>query len=91
MAVRIPVITSYSIHYTKLYDLLTQQGRRRHLAARHAVDCVVDEDCSDLLSAHRGMDDLRRSDGDKVAVTLIGEYREVGMHALDAGCDRGRA
>ena len=43
-------------------DLSGQRGRS-HLAAGHTVDRIVDENRSDLLTAGRRMDNLRRADG----------------------------
>ena len=36
------------------------------------------------------MDDFRRADGGKVAVSLIGKDDSVGMHPFDPGSDGGR-
>ena len=59
--------------------LHTQQGSRGHLAARHAVNGVVDIDRHDVLAACGRVDRLRRADGRQVAVALVGEDQIAGM------------
>ena len=71
--------------------LHAQQGSRSHLAARHAVDGVVDVDRHDILAARRRMDRLRRTDGRQVAVALIGEDQIAGMQPFDGRSDGQRA
>ena len=65
--------------------LHAHQGGGGHLAAGHAVDAVVDEDDSDVLSTVGGGDGLSQADGGEVAVPLIGEHQRIGVGALHAG------
>ena len=67
------------------------QRGRRHLAAGHAVDGVVDEDHGDVLTAQRGVHDLGQSDRGQIPIALVGENNPIGQHALHAGRHRGRA
>ena len=62
---------------------LTGHGRRRHLAAGHAVDGVVDEDHRHLLAAVGAVDDLGHPDGGEIAVSLVGEDHQIGPRPLD--------
>ena len=67
--------------------LHTQQGSRSHLAARHAVDGVVDIDRHDILAAGSRMDRLGRTDGRQVAVALVREDQVPGVEPLDGRCN----
>src|ERR1051326_2332513 len=51
--------------------LLPDQRGRRHLAACHAIDRIVNEEHADLLAAIRGMQDFRSPNRCQVAVALI--------------------
>ncbi len=62
-----------------------RQGRRRHLATRHAVDRVIDKEHGDLLASIGSVNDLGRADGGQVAVSLIGKDDFVRLGALQAG------
>ena len=62
--------------------LHTQQGSRGHLAARHAVNGVVDIDRHDVLAACGRVDRLCRADGRQVAVALVGEDQIAGIEPL---------
>src|SRR3974390_33273 len=62
--------------------VLPGQRRGGRLAARHAVDGVVDEEHADVLAAVGGVNDLRRADGREVSVTLVGHHDAVRVRAL---------
>src|SRR5581483_5040379 len=64
---------------------LTQQGGRRHLAAGHAVDGVVDEDDGDGFAAIGRVQNLRRTDRGKIPVALIADDNTFGPGSLDGG------
>src|SRR5512146_747961 len=67
--------------------LADERGGSR-LAARHAIDGVVDEDDGDILSAICCMEDFRRTDGRKVTVALIANDNALGTAALHCRCNR---
>ena len=71
--------------------LLAHERRRRHLAAGHAVDGVVDEDDGDRDAELRGPDDLGEADGGEVAVALVGDDDRLGVRELVADGDGGGA
>src|SRR5205807_6416902 len=68
---------------------LADQGGGRHLPTRHAVDCVIDEEDADLLTAIGGMNDLSGADRRQVAVALIGNHDLVRAGALQSSSGRG--
>src|SRR6516162_8496416 len=70
---------------------LSDERSRSHLAAGHAVDCVVDEEDGDLLAAIRGVHDFGGGDGGKVTVALIGNDDFVGAGAFEPGGRGGSA
>ena len=69
--------------------LLPDEGRGRHLSARHAVNAVVDENDGDVFAARRRMDGFRHADGREVAVPLVDEHQPVGKASFDARRDGG--
>jgi hypothetical protein len=71
---------------------LPDQGRRGHLAARHPVDGVVDEEDRDLLAAVGGVDDLRGPYRREIAVSLVADDEAFGPGPLQRrGDGRGPA
>lgn len=66
---------------------LIRKSSRGHLASGHAIDSVVDKNGGDLFSTVGGMDDLSRSDGSEITITLVGKDGFVRMHPFDAGGD----
>ena len=65
----------------------THQGGRRHLAARHTVDCVVDEDDDDVVATIQRVDGLGRTDAGKIAVALIGKHEVLRPQTFGRTCD----
>ncbi len=70
---------------------LADERGRRHLAAGHAINRVVDEEDADVLAAIGGMHDLRSADGREIAIALVGHDDGLGMRALERGGRRGSA
>src|SRR3970282_1614999 len=70
---------------------LAQERGRGHLPAGHAVDGIVDEEDGDLLAAVGRVQNLRRANRRKVAVTLVGDHYAVRAGALHRGGDGGGA
>ena len=64
-------------------SLLTNQRRRSHLATRHTINGIVDEDDDDVLSTVQGVNGLTGSDTGEVTITLIGKHQTVRPAALD--------
>jgi hypothetical protein len=69
---------------------LAEHGGRRHVASRVAEDAVVQQQRGDVLPAGRGVQHLVQALADHVTVTLKGDHRRVGDHALDPRGDRRR-
>src|SRR5579864_6473293 len=65
--------------------LLTERSGGRHLAAGHPVNRIVQKKYSDGLATIGSMQNLRRSDGRQVAVSLVTENHSVRQRALDRG------
>ena len=70
--------------------LCNLSGKRcgSHLAARHSVDRVVNEDNGDILTSGSRMNGLTGTDRREVAVALVCEYDILGLCALYAGRNR---
>ena len=69
---------------------LAGERRRRHLAARHPVKRIVDENASKILAAARRLKGVIKTDRAEVAVALIGDRHRVGTRTACAGRRRAR-
>ena len=67
--------------------LFADKGGRRHLAAGHPVDRVVDEKNCHLLAPVGGVEGFRQTDGSQIAVPLVGEDDGVVLGPGNAGAD----
>ncbi len=56
----------------------------------HAVDCVVDEENRDVLTAIGRVHDLRHADSRKIPVTLVGDHHSILSGTLHS-CGDGRS
>ena len=68
--------------------LLPGQRGRCHLSTGHAVVGVIQEEYRDVLTARRGMHDLRSTDGSQVAIPLVGKNHTVRKDPFDPGRHR---
>ena len=61
---------------------LADKRGRRHLAAGHAVDGVIDEEYGNLFAAIGGVHDFSGADGSQIAVALVRQHDLVRTGSL---------